>query len=105
MSEVKLNVIDRAGTTREVVASTGDVLMHVLRDNIDNDVGVCGGEISCGTCLVKLSQEWFGDVAVASDDEQEMLDALSAPEHARLGCQMILNEAADGMQLTLLHED
>lgn len=105
MSEVTLTVIDRAGATRQVKAFTGDVLMHVLRDNIDNDVGICGGEMSCGTCLVKLSQQWFEEMTAASDDEQEMLEALAAPEHARLGCQLLLNEAVDGMQLTLLHED
>jgi 2Fe-2S ferredoxin len=98
-------VTDRTGDSRQLIASTGQVLMHVLRDNIDINVGICGGEISCGTCLVKLAPNWEANISAASEDEQDMLDALSAPEHARLGCQIILDAAADGMQATLLHEE
>jgi 2Fe-2S ferredoxin len=102
---VTLTVIDRAGDTRQLIAATGQVLMHVLRDNIDINVGICGGEISCGTCLVRLTPEWSATIAAAGEDEQDMLDALGAGKHARLGCQLILDEAADGMQATLLHEE
>jgi ferredoxin len=105
LSEVKLTVVDRAGGTHHLICEAGNVLMHVLRDNIDVDIGICGGEISCGTCLVKLNREWFASIAAASEGEQEMLDALDATDHARLGCQLVLDEKADGMQATLLHEE
>ena len=105
MGEVTLTVIDRDGDSRQLIASTGQVLMHVLRDNIDINVGICGGEISCGTCLVRLAPEWAAGIAAAGEDEQDMLDALGAEKHARLGCQIILDEAANGMQATLLHEE
>ena len=105
MREVRLTVIDRAGKSHPVIAATGNVLMHILRDNIDDNVGICGGEISCGTCLVKLNREWFETIAAASEDERDMLDALAAPEYARLGCQLKLDETADGMQVTLLQEE
>jgi len=105
LSDVKLTVIDRAGDRREVIATSGTVLMHVLRDQVDIDVGICGGEISCGTCLVKLNREWLEKLAPASADEVEMLDALAAPDGARLGCQVTLDASADGMQATLLQEE
>ena len=105
MSEITLTVIDRAGDSRQLVANTGQVLMHALRDQVDINIGICGGEISCGTCLVKLAPEWEANIAAAGEDERDMLDALNAPEHARLGCQIILDAAADGMQATLLHEE
>jgi 2Fe-2S ferredoxin len=105
LSEVTLTVIDRNGATRQVIAATGNVLMHVLRDNIDIDIGICGGEISCGTCLVRLNRDWFEHIAAAGDDERDMLDALEAQDTARLGCQIVLDETADGMQATLLHEE
>lgn len=105
MSEVTLTVTDHAGQTRQVVAAHGDVLMHVLRDNIDDNVGICGGSISCGTCMVTLNPEWFETAAGASEDERELLEAFNAPDRARLGCQLVLDDAADGMQVTLVFEE
>lgn len=102
MSEVKLTVIDRGGETRRVSAETGENLMHVLRDNVDLEIGVCGGEISCGTCLVQLDSEYADRIA---EDEAEMLDALGAGDNCRLACQIVLNDKADGLQATILYED
>lgn len=79
--------------------------MHVLRDGVDDNVGICGGSISCGTCMVKLNRECFDAMTAAGEDERELLDAFDAPEFARLGCQLTLDTAADGMQVTLLYED
>lgn len=105
MSEVKLTVIDRGGETRQVSAGTGENLMHVLRDNVDLEIGVCGGEISCGTCLVQLDSDYAEQIAAASEDEAEMLDALGAGGNCRLACQIVLNDKADGLQATILYED
>ena len=81
------------------------VLMHVLRDNVDDNVGICGGSISCGTCMVQLNPEWYAALPPATEDERELLAAFNAPLHARLGCQLILDDAADGMQATLVYEE
>jgi len=105
LTDITLNVIDRNGDERSITAATGDVLMHVLRDTISVDIGVCGGEISCGTCLVGLPPDWLQAMPGAGDDEAEMLDVLGAGEHARLGCQVVLDERADGLTVTLLHEE
>ncbi len=105
MSEVKLTIIDHEGASHQVHAETGEVLMHVLRDNIDLNVGICGGEISCGTCLVRLAPEWAERIDAAGGDEAEMLEALAAENNDRLGCQIILGESADGMRATLLNEE
>lgn len=105
MSEVKLTIIDRGGETHRVTAETGEVLMHVLRDNVDLEIGVCGGEISCGTCLVQLDSEYTQRIGAAGEDEAEMLDALGAGGNARLACQIVLDDAADGLQATILLEE
>lgn len=105
MGAVTLSVIDRAGNSRQVTAATGQLLMHVLRDHIDSDIGICGGELSCGTCVVRLNPGWTANIAAASGDEREMLDALGAGDNARLGCQLRLDEFAGGMQATLLQEE
>lgn len=105
MSQVKLTVIDREGGTHQLHAETGEVLMQVLRDQVDLEVGICGGEISCGTCLVRLTSEWAQRIDAATGDEAEMLEALDAKDNDRLGCQIILGDSADGMQATLLNEE
>jgi len=105
MTDISLTVIDRDGGEREIGAATGDVLMHVLRDNISVEIGICGGEISCGSCLVRLSPDGCQALPAATGDEAELLDVLDAGPHARLGCQVVLDERADGLTVTLLHEE
>jgi 2Fe-2S ferredoxin len=103
LSEIILRVIDREGDEQEVAAATGDVRMHVLRDTISVEIGICGGEISCGSCLVGLDPGW--DIPGAGGDERELLEVLGAGDNVRLGCQVVLDDRADGMQVALLHED
>ncbi len=105
MSEVKLTIIDRSGETHRITAETGEVLMHVLRDNVDLEIGICGGEISCGTCLVRLDSAYTERIAAASKDEAEMLDALGAGDNARLACQIVLVDAEDGLQAKIMLEE
>ena len=103
MTEIRLNVTDRTGGRHDLVAATGRILMHVLRDNVDLMIGTCGGELSCGTCLVRLTRA--DSIEPAGADEAEMLEALNAGDNARLACQIVLDETSDGMQATLLHEE
>jgi len=103
LRDITLTVVDHEGGEREVTAAAGDVLMHVLRDNISVEIGICGGEISCGSCLVGLDPRWA--VPGAHGEEAELLAVLGAGEQARLGCQIVLDDSAHRLQVTLLHED
>jgi ferredoxin, 2Fe-2S len=98
---LKLVVIDRAGAQQEVACASGEVLMEVLRDNVDFNIGTCGGSISCGTCRVFVSAEWQARLAPASAAEVEMLEALGDEPGARLGCQIVLADSHDGLRLTI----
>lgn len=98
MAQVNVTVIDRDGLARNIVAHTGDVLMQVLRDNVDLTLGTCGGAISCGTCLVRLSPQWLAAIPEPDEDEAEMLEALGADGDSRLSCQLKLDAEADGLQ-------
>jgi len=101
LADVNLTVIDREGQTRIIAADKGAVLMQVLRDHVDLTLGTCGGAISCGTCLVRLSPQWLAGIEAAGEDEAEMLEALGADETSRLSCQLTLNAAADGQQAVI----
>jgi 2Fe-2S ferredoxin len=101
---MKLSVTDRDGATHALEAPDGEVLMVLVRDRIDNTVGVCGGAISCGTCLIQFTPEEAARLPEASADEQEMLEALDAKPGERLGCQVKMKPALDGLSLTVAPE-
>jgi 2Fe-2S ferredoxin len=101
---MKLIVTDRDGAVHELSAQAGDVLMVLVRDRVDNTVGVCGGAISCGTCLVQLTPEGAARLAPASAEEVEMLEALDAKPGERLGCQIPITPDLDGLAVTVAPE-
>ena len=101
---MKLRVTDRDGVPHDLQAVEGDVLMVMVRDRIDNTVGVCGGVISCGTCLMQFEPDEAARLEPASPDEQEMLEALDAGPGERLGCQIKMKPELDGLSLTVAPE-
>ena len=102
MADLNITVTDRAGETKVLAAKPGDSLMQVLREQVDLTIGTCGGAISCGTCMVRLSPAWLAALAAVSEDEAEMLEALSADAQCRLSCQLVLDAAAEGQAATLV---
>jgi 2Fe-2S ferredoxin len=101
LAEVTLTIVDRDGVSRQVTTSVGSVLMEELRESVDVTLGTCGGQISCGTCLVRLNPEWYAELEAPDEDEAEMLEALEAPPRSRLSCQIILDERARDMRATI----
>jgi 2Fe-2S ferredoxin len=101
VAELSLSVVGRTGELRQLRARSGESLMAVLRDQIDVEIGTCGGALSCGTCLVAPDAGWAARLPPAGGDELEMLEALDAPAGARLACQLVLSEALDGLELTV----
>ena len=91
---------------REVKFSDGESVMTVA---VNNDVagieGECGGEMSCGTCHVYVSQAWLTRVPRPSAEEVEMLEVVDdqRPE-SRLGCQITLTGEMDGIVVTVAEQ-
>lgn len=105
MADVTLTIVDRDGVSQQVATQTGAVLMEVLRESVDVTLGTCGGAISCGTCLVQLSPQWYARLDAPGEDEAEMLEALDAVAETRLSCQLVLDDASDGMLATIMPSD
>ena len=83
--------------------TTNTSLMRLAKDNgipgIDAD---CGGECSCGTCHINLSQYWFDKLDPLSEREEEMLSM--NPERtdtSRLSCQISMEERIDQIVIRL----
>jgi 2Fe-2S ferredoxin len=100
VSDISLTIIDKAGTAHALTAGSGQNLMHLMREHVDMTIGTCGGEISCGTCLVQLGDGWAG--GSVSVDEQDMLEALDAAPGCRLACQLSLEPTAAGITATIV---
>ena len=101
MSKIIVSVTDRSGADKEISAASGGVLMEILRDQVDINIGICGGVMSCGTCRVLIDADWAARLTPAGGEETEMLDALGEEKGARLACQLELTAALDGLRLTI----
>ena len=98
----KMIFIERDGTRRELDAPLGlSVLEIAHKNNIDLE-GACEGSLACSTCHVVVEKDWFDKLAPASEDEEDMLDLAFGLTHtSRLGCQIRMSEALDGLVVKL----
>ena len=98
----KMIFIERDGTRREVEAALGlSVLEIAHRHGVDIE-GACEGSLACSTCHVIVDSGWFPKLVQPTEDEEDMLDlAFDLQETSRLGCQIIMTEALDGLVVKL----
>ncbi len=97
-----VNVILRDGSQKTLDAAVGDSILDLARDH-DLDVeGTCEGSMACATCHVIVDPDWYAKLAPPCEEEQDMLDlAFGLTRTSRLGCQIVLSEALDGLTVTL----
>lgn len=98
----KMVFVERDGTRREVEAPLGlSVLEIAHRHGVDIE-GACEGSLACSTCHVIVESAWFPRLVKPTEDEEDMLDlAFDLQETSRLGCQLIMTEALDGLVVKL----
>ena len=98
----KMIFIERDGKQREVEAALGlSVLEIAHRHGVDIE-GACEGSLACSTCHVIVDASWFAKLVKPTEDEEDMLDlAFDLQETSRLGCQLIMTEALDGLVVKL----
>lgn len=103
MPKVIFNLAD--GTQREIAVEVGKSLLDIAWDN-DLDVeGACGGVMACSTCHVIVDPDWIDKLPLPGEEEEEMLDlAWGLTRTSRLGCQITMTEALDGLEVSLPSE-
>ena len=90
------------GTEREDEAPVGDSVLEIAHANDIDIEGACEGCMACSTCHVIVDKNWYRKLPVASEDEEDILDlAFGLTRTSRLGCQIIINEAFDGLRVSL----
>jgi len=88
-------------TTLEV--SAGDNLLDIAQAHDIEMEGACGGSCACSTChVIVADQDYYDKMPEPDDDENDMLDlAFGLTETSRLGCQIVITEALDGLVVKL----
>ena len=108
MSDVTLHITDRQGQLHTVEAPT-DMnmnLMEIIRSyeiEPEGTVGICGGMAMCASCQCYIESDH--ELSTPSDEEEAMLsEAFHVKENSRLGCQLHITEALDGLRVTVAPE-
>jgi Ferredoxin len=102
MDTIQIAVVDREGEEHVLDAPTdmGMSIMELCKAYELPVEGTCGGMALCASCHVYVLSEH--DLNEPTDDELAMLDsAFFVKPNSRLGCQIKIKEALQGLRLQL----
>lgn len=98
----KMVFVERDGTRREVEAKVGLSVLEIAHEHDIDLEGACEGSLACATCHVVVDPAWADKLNEATEDEEDMLDlAFGLESTSRLGCQIVMTEALDGLVVHL----
>jgi ferredoxin, 2Fe-2S len=98
----KMIFIERDGNRREVEAPLGLSVLEIAHKHGVDIEGACEGSLACSTCHVIVEADWYKLLKNATEDEEDMLDlAFGLTKTSRLGCQIVMTEALDGLTVKL----
>jgi 2Fe-2S ferredoxin len=98
----KMTFIDPKGNPREVDAPLGLSVLEIAHMHGVDIEGACEGSLACSTCHVIVDAAWFKKLDQPTEDEEDMLDlAFGLTRTSRLGCQIVMTKALDGLVVTL----
>jgi len=95
-------VVTQTGEVRPLdVPATGSLMQALSGAGLPLRAD-CGGCLACGTCHVYIDPAWAARLPPPGEDELGMLEmALDPRETSRLSCQIVLDEALDGLAVIL----
>jgi 2Fe-2S ferredoxin len=98
----KITFIYADASEKTVEVPNGISVLEAAHKNSVPLEGACEGSLACSTCHVIVDKEWYGKLKTASEDEEDMLDlAFGLTNTSRLGCQIMMSDALDGLRVTL----
>jgi len=96
-------VIDQAGQRHRLEALDGFRVMEIIRDWGLDINAECGGACACATCHVTVGAAFVDLLPPRLAEEEDRLDeAFGVTAASRLSCQLIMSEALDGLEVTLM---
>ncbi|RTY94165.1 2Fe-2S iron-sulfur cluster binding domain-containing protein [Flavobacterium franklandianum] len=106
--DVTIKITDREGITHEVQAPT-DMNMNVMELVCayelapEGTIGLCGGMAMCASCQCYVLNQV--DLPERNEDEEAMLsEAFNVKDNSRLGCQIYITNALEGLEIALAPE-
>ena len=104
---ISIKAEDRHGEMHELTAEPGATVMETLRDAGLPIEAACGGCCSCATCHVYIDPAWLAAVGPRNEGEAELLEMSEHIDEqtSRLGCQIKLTDAHDGLALRIAPEE
>jgi 2Fe-2S ferredoxin len=98
----KITFVKRDGSEMTVDVPSGISVLEVAHKHALDLEGACEGSLACSTCHVIVAPEWYDKLKSATEDEEDMLDLAFGLTHtSRLGCQIMMSDALDGIRVSL----
>ncbi|MFT8542528.1 ferredoxin family 2Fe-2S iron-sulfur cluster binding protein [Acetobacter sp.] len=98
----QMTFVEQDGTERTVDAPVGLSVLEIAHKHDVDLEGACEGSLACATCHVVVDPAWADRLDAPTDDEEDMLDlAFGLEKTSRLGCQIVMTEALDGLVVRL----
>lgn len=95
-------IVDQSGAEHRITAKSGETVMQIGRAAGLPIIGECNGSMACATCHVVVAPAWADRLPPISEDEDATLDTLfNLSPTSRLGCQIEITAALDGLELSL----
>ena len=98
----RVTFVTTDGERRDFDVAEGQTILDIAHRNGIDLEGACEGALACSTCHVIVDPAFYDRLGEPSEDEEDMLDLAFGLTHtSRLGCQIVVTEALDGIVLTL----
>ena len=106
--DITLTIIDREGISHQVEAPT-DMNMSIMEVVSayelapEGTIGICGGMAMCASCQCYV----LNDVPLPEkgpDEEAMLWEAFNVKDNSRLGCQIPITDAIEGLAIELAPE-
>ena len=91
------------GSLHEVEVAAGTTLMQAATEHgVPGVDGDCGGQCACATCHCYIEAPWSALTGARTAAEEQMLNfSAGLQETSRLGCQVTVTDALDGIVVKL----
>ncbi len=102
----KITFLDPDGNSGKTVEGKSGWTLLDIAHKFDVDIeGVCGGGMACSTCHVFVNEKFLDKIPPISEEEEAILEyAAGRKANSRLGCQIILSDELDGLEVQLPEE-
>jgi len=81
-------------------------LMEIVRSYElaeEGTIGICGGMAMCASCQCYVTSD-HSLPAISEDEDAMLAEAFYVEDNSRLGCQIQMTPAANGLEVTLAPE-